>query len=255
MQYSIQWLTAKFDRGEPIKYIFFWGHSSKGHEDIGKFVFSQWYPSPFVVDDVEYKTAEHWMMAQKASLFGDGEILQKILQADSPAEAKKFGRMVRGFDDVIWNKKRFDIVRTGSIHKFHQNKKLRDFLTGTGEHVLVEASPADTIWGIGVSQDAPLVDNPYSWQGENLLGFGLMAARDFLIDVGDFRYATTAMLPPWKKFPTFDPWNIFWRMGDGEQHIIDLAKYLQSLPERDQLIYELTHPATGDWADFYSTER
>ena len=180
MKYNLSWLTGKFDQGEKISYIFFWGHANKGKNDIGKFVFSQWYPSSFAVDDIVYKTAEHWMMAQKAILFGDAEICQKILQSDKPGEVKVLGRQIKAFDEPTWNENKFEIVKTGNIHKFSQNKKLKDFLIGTGDRVIVEASPTDTIWGIGLPQDAKMIDNPHTWRGENLHGFALMEARDFL---------------------------------------------------------------------------
>lgn len=250
MVYNVTWLIDKFERGDTIQYIFFWGHSNKGNEGIGRFVFSQWYSSPFVVDNVEYKTAEHWMMAQKANLFGDTQILQEIVQAETPGEAKHLGRMVRGFDEIKWKEKRFEIVRTGNIHKFHQNKNLRDFLMATKDHVLVEASPTDVIWGIGLSQDSNVADMPHAWQGENLLGFALMEARDLLIRTGDFSYTATHMVPPWKKAPGVDP--MFWRMGSGEQYITDLAEYFNSLSDRDKMIYKLTFPAPGDWTNFYT---
>lgn len=178
MTYNLKWLTDKFDKDEPIKYIFFWGHSNKNHEEIGKFVFSQWYPSTFVVDNIEYKTAEHWMMAHKAKLFGDNEIFEKILKAEKLGEVKELGRQIRGFDEVKWNENKFEIVKTGSIHKFSQNAKLKEFLNSTGDRVIVEASPTDTIWGIGLSQNSKMIENPHTWRGENLLGFALMEARD-----------------------------------------------------------------------------
>ena len=83
-KYNVKWLTDNYDKGEVIKYIFFWGHSDTGADEIGKFVFSQWYSSPFTFDNVVYKTAEHWMMAQKARLFGDQQIFEKILNANKP---------------------------------------------------------------------------------------------------------------------------------------------------------------------------
>jgi ribA/ribD-fused uncharacterized protein len=180
MVYSLKWLTDKFDKGETIKYIFFWGHSGKNNDEVGKFVFSQWYPSAFVVDNIEYKTSEHWMMAHKAKLFGDNEIFEKILKADKPGEVKELGRQIRGFDELKWSERKFEIVKTGNIHKFSQNKKLKDFLISTGDRILVEASPTDNIWGIGLGQDAKMIENPHTWRGENLLGFALMEVRDFL---------------------------------------------------------------------------
>lgn len=180
MNYHLNWLKNKFDNGEVLKYIFFWGHSNKTPDEIGKFVFSQWYPSPFTVDDVEYKTAEHWMMAQKASLFGDNEISKRILKATKPGEVKELGRQISGFDETQWNNEKFEIVKTGNIHKFNQNKKLKEYLMSTADRIIVEASPTDSIWGIGLSQDSKMIENPHTWKGENMLGFAIMEARDFL---------------------------------------------------------------------------
>jgi len=92
MNYHLNWLKNKFDKGEALKYIFVWGHSPKAQDEIGKFFFSQWHPSLFMVDGVEYKTAEHWMMARKASSFGDNEIFERILKATKPGEVKELGR-------------------------------------------------------------------------------------------------------------------------------------------------------------------
>jgi ribA/ribD-fused uncharacterized protein len=252
MNYNLKWLTDKFDNGETLRYIFFWGHSNKNNEDIGKFVFSQWYPSLFVVDDIEYKTAEHWMMAHKALLFDDTEVFRKILRCDKPGEVKELGRQIRGFDEIKWNKYKFKIVRAGNIHKFNQNKNLRDFLMGTDNKIIVEASPADVVWGIGLSQDAEMIDNPYTWRGENLLGFALMEARNFLKDFGDFEYSGFKMQPPWKKFPDIDPLDIFWRMGIGESYVMDFGKYFADLSSKEKARYELVYPASGDWSDYYS---
>lgn len=251
MSYNIKWLTDKFDSGETIKFIFFWGHTNKHNEDVGKFVFSQWFYSPFVVDGIEYKTTEHWMMAHKAKLFGDNKAFEELIKADKPGEVKDIGRQIMGFDEIKWNDKKFEIVKAGNIHKFHQNKKLKDFLLGTADKVIVEASPTDTIWGIGLTKDSSMVDNPYSWRGSNLLGFALMETRDFLKQFGDFEYVNGEITPPWKKYPTVDPLDMFWRMGQGEQYIIDFRKYFNELSDRDKIIYELSYPATDDWSEFY----
>jgi len=197
MKYNLDWLKERAAKKENIKYIFFWGHTNKTDEEIGKFVFSQWFPAPFTVAGVEYKTSEHWMMAQKANLFDDQEIFQKVIQAEKPGEAKDLGRLITWFDDAKWNKWKYEIVVEGSIHKFSQNKKLRDYLLSTNDRVLVEASPIDTIWGIGLGQDSDAVENPQLWKGENLLGFALMEARDVLTSLGDTVYKAEKL--PWKK--------------------------------------------------------
>lgn len=180
MKYSIDWIKEKFDRGDTLKYIFFWGHTRKDNEEVGKFVFSQWFYAPFMVDGVEYKTAEHWMMANKALLFNDSEIFEKIVSAEEPAEVKDLGRRIKNFVELTWNQKKYEIVKAGNTHKFQQHEKFRDYLIQTGDRIIVEASPVDTIWGIGLTADAKQIENPYTWRGENLLGFALMEVRDRL---------------------------------------------------------------------------
>mgnify|MGYP000458414002 FL=1 len=163
--------------GKRAKYVFFWGHQKKNNGQISNACFSQWYNASFEIDGKHYKTAEHFMMAEKARLFNDLEMRELILQSNSPGEAKRLGRNVKGFSDSIWNDKRFDIVVTANEAKFSQNKALEDYLLSTGKRVLVEASPADKIWGTGLAEDNPMVDSPYKWRGLNLLGYALMEAR------------------------------------------------------------------------------
>lgn len=133
-----------------MKFIYFWGHTNKYNETVGKFCFSQWYSSPFTVNNITYKTSEHWMMAHKALLFGDTISFEKIVACDTPKKAKELGRQVVSYNDQIWNDKRFDIVKLGNIHKFNQHANFADYLLKTENRVLVEASPVDTIWGIGL---------------------------------------------------------------------------------------------------------
>ncbi|WP_288423898.1 NADAR family protein [uncultured Spirosoma sp.] len=180
MTYSVAWLTENFEREKRIKYLFFWGHQKSKSGDLTASCFSQWWTSPFIVDKVRYNTAEHWMMAQKALLFNDKEIYGKIIEAKSPAEAKTLGRQVRNFDEAVWNTNRFNLVVEGNVHKFSQHPDLKEFLLNTKERVLVEASPVDKIWGIGLAADSDRADNPKRWNGLNLLGFALMQVRDML---------------------------------------------------------------------------
>ncbi|MCV2486797.1 NADAR family protein [Flavobacterium sp. SH_e] len=162
------------------KFLFFWGHQPSKDGTVTKTCFSQWWLSSFEVAGVTYKTAEHWMMAKKAELFKDQEILEKIVQCNSPAEAKKLGRKVRNYDDKIWLENRFEIVKQGNFHKFSQNTDLKTFLLNTNDRVIVEASPVDPIWGIGMASDHTDALNPKKWKGLNLLGFALMEVRDEL---------------------------------------------------------------------------
>ncbi|MEV1024100.1 NADAR family protein [Streptomyces sp. NPDC050264] len=170
-------LVAALAAGTRVKYLHFWGHAPRKDGELGASCLSQWWPSPFTVDGVEYATAEHWMMAAKARLFDDADAERRVREAGHPSQAKKAGRLVRGFDDAVWRRERFGIVVEGSVHKFAAERGLRDFLLGTGERLLVEASPVDRIWGIGLAADDPAAQDPRTWRGPNLLGFALMEAR------------------------------------------------------------------------------
>ncbi|MCJ7933955.1 MAG: NADAR family protein [Chryseobacterium sp.] len=178
MKYTIQDSKEKFRSKKRIKFLFFWGHTVK--DEITKSCFSQWFPAKFEESGIVYKTAEHYMMAGKARLFNDDEILEKILAAGSPNQVKSLGRKVKNFDPQLWNEHKYEIVKKGNLLKFSQNQKLRDFLLSTHDKVLVEASPYDTIWGIGMLETDSRAENPLLWDGENLLGFALMEVRDEL---------------------------------------------------------------------------
>ncbi|TDE32188.1 NADAR family protein [Actinomadura sp. 6K520] len=163
------------NQGTRLKFLFFWGHQTPGPGYL-----SQWWPSPFTVEGVTYATAEHYMMAEKARLFGDGETAAAVLAAPHPRRAKDLGRRVRNFDERTWKEHRTTIVTRGNEAKFAQHEDMRDYLLGTRARILVEASPLDRVWGIGLSADDPRAEDPAAWQGQNLLGFALMTTRDAL---------------------------------------------------------------------------
>jgi len=142
-------------------------------------LFSNWYPSP--VD--EFPTSEHAMMFAKAELFGDMETAGKIQEAKTPAEAKALGRTVKGFSQLIWDREKERIMLQILETKFTRNSMLRTILLSTGNKILVEASPLDTVWGVGLAADNQDIYYPAKWKGENLLGFYLMAVRDKLKDI------------------------------------------------------------------------
>lgn len=177
MTYNVEWLNLKI--GQP-NLLFFWGNGEPKSEVATKNCLSQWQVSPFIVDDITYETAEHWMMAKKAMLFNDYENLNKILATQSPAEAKILGRAIKNYNEDTWLANRFEIVKQGNYHKFEQNASLKKFLLNTADVILVEATPDDRIWGIGLTHDDPNASNPKKWNGLNLLGFALMKVRDEL---------------------------------------------------------------------------
>jgi ribA/ribD-fused uncharacterized protein len=176
MPYSLSWLLAQ----PAPKYLYFWGHTPKQAGAVDKSCFSQWFPAAFEAAGDTYPTAEHWMMAEKARLFEDEAVRQRILGVRTPGEAKKLGRQVQNFDPARWDEVKFNLVVAGNFYKFSQHPALRDYLVTTGDRVLVEASPVDAIWGIGLAADHPDAAQPAKWPGENLLGFALMAVRDQL---------------------------------------------------------------------------
>jgi ribA/ribD-fused uncharacterized protein len=174
---DVERLRQRCAAGESFKYLYFWGHRPATDDKVGKSCFSQWYEASFKLDGVRYASAEHYMMAAKARLFDDPRLLERILAARSPGEAKVLGREVAGFDEARWNAERVGIVIEGNLGKFGQNASLKKYLLGTADRVLVEASPVDAIWGIGLAASDPLAAEPATWQGLNLLGFALMEVR------------------------------------------------------------------------------
>lgn len=176
-------LRAALTAGWRPKFQFFWSHETRAAR-IGAECFSQWYLAPFEVEGRRFETAEHYMMHAKALLFHDEEIAERILEVTHPGEAKKLGRLVENFDGAVWERRREDIVLAGNLAKFRAHPELREVLLRTGERLLVEASPVDRIWGIGLAADDPLAEHPLGWRGLNLLGFALMRVRATLREQG-----------------------------------------------------------------------
>ena len=180
---NVEALSAAMRDGFSPKWLFFWGHTPAKDGSVSKSCFSQWWDGhPFPIGDDLYRTAEHYMMAEKARLFRDDAILKKILDARTPAEAKKLGRKVQGFNEAQWLERRWDIVVRGNLAKFGAHVELREFLINTGSRVLVEASPYDQIWGIGMVATDDRAENPERWKGLHLLGFALMEVRAILLN-------------------------------------------------------------------------
>ena len=179
MSDTVYWqqLQQACKRGERFAYLCFWGHTPKQAGHVDKSCFSQWYPAAFEVGEHRYATAEHYMMAQKALLFGDEAVFERVLQAAHPKEVKALGRQVRHYQQDVWEAQRFAIVKAANLAKFSQHVDLQAFLLATGKQVLVEASPLDKIWGIGLAADHAHATQPQKWQGLNLLGFALMQVR------------------------------------------------------------------------------
>lgn len=159
-------------------FVFFWGSDS---------VFSNWFqPNKFTHNNVEYNCSEQYMMHMKALAFGDHEVAKLIMEQTNPRKQKMLGREVRNFDNAAWMTICQDIMVDGLVSKFTQDTRLKTRLLLTNNKILVEASPTDSIWGIGLAEDNPLAWNEATWQGQNLLGKTLVRVRAQIRD-NDFK--------------------------------------------------------------------
>ncbi len=179
-KYARTWLVQEAAQGIGYDMCLFWKHHPAEDGKITKSCLSQWWMQEFRYSVTTYCCMEQFMMEQKARLFEDEEIGKQIMDSHNPHEIRELGRKVKGFDQALWDEAKYSIVLNGNWRKFSQNRDLRDFLLSTGDSVLAEASPYDAIWGIRLSAEAPGADNPFKWQGSNLLGFALMEVRDEL---------------------------------------------------------------------------
>ncbi|WP_271439036.1 NADAR family protein [Pontixanthobacter luteolus] len=140
--------------------------------------FSQWYHSPFTLEGDYYNTAEQYMMAEKARLFNDPEMRARILDAQEPGVQKALGRKVKNFDQGTWEAEARNVVYRGNRAKFTTHRDLLQMLLDTAGTSLAEASPIDTIWGIGLAADAEYATDRSKWLGKNWLGETLQKLRD-----------------------------------------------------------------------------
>lgn len=157
------------------KYVFFFGYEGPEPECC----LQQWYPSPFVSPSGQkFHTSEQYMMYRKAQLMKDAATAAKILDARTPAEAKRLGREVKGFDQKVWDENCEAVVEEGNFLKFEQNRQLGEVLLGMGERRLVETSPNDRVWGVGFNSEEA-EGREEEW-GKNLLGKALERVRERL---------------------------------------------------------------------------
>lgn len=145
-------------------------------------IYSNWFPIDFIDPNVkqQFHNSEQGFMWHKAMFFLDSEIADKILETTNPRTIKALGRQIRDYDDTKWSKVRYNIMVDVNFFKFFQNENLKKELLDSGDKIIVEASPYDKIWGVGLMEDNPLILNDKNWQGENLLGKALMDVRSLI---------------------------------------------------------------------------
>ncbi len=153
-------------------FVFFFGKESP---------FSQFYPVNFEVDGKIYNCTEQFIMYQKAIMFKDMKNGKRIMSESNPLSMKQLGRLIQGFDKEIWESEAPSVVKRGNFAKFRQNPILEDKLFHTYPKVLVESSPNDCLWGIGLGENNEKAWNITTWRGKNLLGFTLMEVRHLLM--------------------------------------------------------------------------
>lgn len=156
------------------KYVFFWGSE-----------FSNWYDSSLIYDSIVFYNNEQAFMWKKAIFFNDAEIARKIAQTSNPSIAKMLGRQVKNFNLQIWSEVNYQIMVDINFAKYSQKPLLKEILLSTGDKTIVEASPYDTIWGIGLHWKDNAVLDEANWKGQNLLGKALMEVREMLAKVED----------------------------------------------------------------------
>lgn len=148
-------------------HVYFWGDPT----------FSNWGEAEFTYKRGNFANSEQAFMFEKAMLFEDYEIAAEILRNDNPSYVKKLGRKVHKFDANIWSSHRYQIMLNVCLAKFEQNEDLLKILLSTGDKIIVEASPFDRIWGVGLAWNDDKILDKKNWQGLNLLGEVLMDVR------------------------------------------------------------------------------
>ena len=160
----------------------------RGHTMTDKFVFfyggpfSQWSRCKFTIGEMQFNCSEQYMMFQKASLFGNKSLAEKIIKSKDPSEQKQFGKQVKGLIPEQWDRISKGVVYIGNYAKFTQNEEYKEALLETGNKTIVEASPYDPLWGIGLGEYDPRALDPGQWQGKNWLGLVLMKVREQIND-------------------------------------------------------------------------
>ena len=167
--WNVEMIKEKYDNGDKLKLdIFFEGD------------FTQDEKSDFEIKDISYMGVDQYLLANRAKLFKDQEMLERIMESKSIRQAKLFGRKIRNFNQDKWDKHKLNMSYVANLCKFQQDENLKFKLLETEDKILVYANVYDSVWGVGKKITDLDIRNPHSWKGENLLGFILMKVRDDL---------------------------------------------------------------------------
>ena len=150
------------------KMVLFWQADS---------VFSNWHPAEFTYDGEKFENSEACFIYRKCQTFGDTETIYELLDCQGPGYVKRLGREIAWFNEAKWVEVREQCMYDACFAKFSQNEDMKKALLDTGDREIVEASPYDTIWGIGLRPDDDKALYRTNWKGLNLLGKVLMKVR------------------------------------------------------------------------------
>ncbi|ANI89341.1 hypothetical protein A9P82_08570 [Arachidicoccus ginsenosidimutans] len=193
--------------------------------------FSNFSPFPIFIDDERWNTVEHYFQASK---FNDREIKKKIQLIVSPMEAAIEGRNKKNILREDWELIKDDIMYKALKCKFLQHPNLMHKLFSTQDCLIIEHTRNDNYWGDGGDG-----------MGKNKLGIALMKVRDELLKLVNDKLA---VLPPWIAFPTISQYDLFWRMGLGEEYLTQWSKYFLAANKGE---YRKKYPETKEWEGIY----
>ncbi|MGN0978144.1 MAG: NADAR domain-containing protein [Faecousia sp.] len=188
---ALQTIRFLFSRGYAFRHLPWETPAVPGRKDAGTVIrfrrpeeengfLSSWYPCGFTLEGKRYCCPEQYVLEQKALLSGDMQTAGRILSAKDCRELQMFENTGNNVDPRTWDGFRQIVAYRASLAKFRQNPELGEKLLATGDALLAECSESDPIWGIGLALEDAAAEDPGQWQGQNLLGFALMAVRDAL---------------------------------------------------------------------------
>lgn len=143
-----------------------------------KSIFSNFFPAPLMIDDVEYANVEQYYQFRKATEKGDHHLARKIMLKDDPQYCKTAGKRVETTDE--WRAIRLRELYKGIYAKFDQNGPLKQALLATAGQNLYEAT-TDLFFGCGITLDSDKWKTG-DWQGVNVCGKLLMKIRNEFLE-------------------------------------------------------------------------
>lgn len=186
VQYYLERMLSKlgFKTTDDMNLVYFWKPKPQQRGVVDAACCCQWWLSKFTFEGVGFRSAEHAMMYGKAKMFNDAQAMAAILEEPHPHAAKAIGRQVQNFDQNQWEMESYKLVREINEAKFTQDPSLKKWLMSLPKNtVIVETSPYDRIWGIGLAENEPVdLTNINNWQGQNKLGFAITEVFQKLVE-------------------------------------------------------------------------